>query len=138
MILNLTLHSPTPEQAVAGVTEPVIAPELMTFTSLPTPTELAERAAKIAELATEAWVECEGDCEQSPFRAMIGGAPFFMAPLEAALEDAGFRVVYAFSVRESAETVLPDGSVRKTNVFRHVGFIDAASLQAAKQANQEA
>jgi len=43
-----------------------------------------------------------------------------------ALRDQGIEPVYAFSVRESIEQTQPDGSVRKVNVFRHAGFVDAA------------
>lgn len=31
---------------------------------------------------------------------------------------------YAFSRRESVETQLPDGSVKKSSVFRHIGFVE--------------
>ena len=57
--------------------------------------------------------------------AMIGGAPFFMSALEAALKERGVRAVHAFSRRESGEERLPDGSVRKTQVFRHAGWVEA-------------
>jgi hypothetical protein len=57
---------------------------------------------------------------------MIGGAPYLMAPLERSLRSVGVYPVYAFSVRESVEQTAPDGTVRKTNVFRHAGFVPAA------------
>lgn len=56
-------------------------------------------------------------------RAMIGGAPYLMAPLEIALRDVGIRPLYAFSVRASVEKTRPDGSVEKINVFKHGGFV---------------
>ena len=31
--------------------------------------------------------------------------------------------IYAFSVRESVEETLPDGTVHKTACFRHKGFV---------------
>ncbi len=37
----------------------------------------------------------------------------------------GITPLYAFTRRESVEEVLPDGSTRKTAVFRHAGFIPA-------------
>ena len=40
-----------------------------------------------------------------------------------AAQALGVPAVYAFSVRESVEQPQPDGSVRKVNVFRHVGFV---------------
>jgi hypothetical protein len=39
------------------------------------------------------------------------------------LRAADITPLYAFSVRESVEQALADGSVRKVNVFRHAGFI---------------
>lgn len=57
--------------------------------------------------------------------AMIGGAPFFMAPLEAAILSVGVTPVYALSDRVSIEEPLSDGSTRKTQVFKHLGFIPA-------------
>ena len=48
-----------------------------------------------------------------------------MPALQQALIDAGLRPVYAFSQRVSVEQQQPDGSVRKTNVFRHIGFVGA-------------
>jgi len=40
-----------------------------------------------------------------------------------ALVDYGVCQYYDFSRRESVEEVQADGSVRKTAVFRHAGFI---------------
>ena len=54
---------------------------------------------------------------------MIGGAPWMMSALERALRRNGLQYCYAFSVRESVEKTMPDGSIVKTNVFRHGGFI---------------
>jgi hypothetical protein len=136
-ILNLTQHDPTPEQLEAGVTCGDIANDaellefrkLLTFDTLPTPTEVRQRAQQIAAYAakTSTLVDYGGDsglCVNEPLqRAMIGGAPFLMAPLEDALRRVGIVPLYAFSIRESAEQVQPDGSVRKTAVFRHVGFV---------------
>ena len=115
-ILNLTQHQATPEQLAAGVVEPADKKQvvdLLTFDSIPTPAEMRDRAAKLAAIAAEAGVEA----------AMIGGAPFFMAPLERALLEAGVEPVYAFSLRVTEEVTQPDGSVRKTSVFRHAGFV---------------
>lgn len=46
-----------------------------------------------------------------------------MSTLEKALQYTGITPVYAFSKRESKEEKLPDGSVKKINVFKHVGFV---------------
>ena len=59
---------------------------------------------------------------------MIGGAPFLMAPLESKLIEFGLDPVYAFSRRESVETVQDDGSVRKTTVFNHIDFVPACQI----------
>lgn len=115
-IVNLTQHTATPEQIAQGVIECTKATEvrsLITFTTIPTQVEMEERATQIARIALEQNADC----------AMIGGAPYFMSSLEVALKAVGIRPVYAFSVRESVEKTLPDGSVQKLNVFKHVGFV---------------
>ena len=135
-ILNLTQHSPTPEQKLAGVTCGDITDgqeqelrKLLTFDTIPTPVEVRQRAQQIAAYAakTTTLVDYGGDsglCVNEPFsRAMIGGAPFLMGPLEEALRRVGIVPLYAFSTRESVEQVQPDGSVRKVAVFRHQGFV---------------
>lgn len=48
-----------------------------------------------------------------------------MVPLAEALRKRGFEPLFAFSRRESVEETMPDGSVRKTTVFRHVSFVPA-------------
>lgn len=132
-ILNLTQHAATPEQTAAGVIDlPEEAREalvaLLTFANLPTSDEVAARAADIAELAASLASAEDRDDGSVGFgsHAMIGGAPYLMAPLEHALREQGIEPVYAFSRRESIEERQPDGSVRKTAVFRHVGFVPAA------------
>ena len=118
-ILNLTQHAPTQEQIAAGVIQSVAHSEiqrLLTFSSLPTQEEILERAGALAEIATGAKAGGVG-------YAMIGGAPYLMGALEEALRRRDIIPVYAFSVRESVEETMPDGSVRKTQVFRHAGFV---------------
>lgn len=117
-ILNLTQHAASPDQIAAGVVEPADkagVQALLTFEELPDRTEVILRAAELAVIAAKSGFGA----------AMIGGAPFLMPPLEAALKAAGIRVLYAFSRRESVEETLPDGSVRKTQVFRHAGWVEA-------------
>ena len=124
MILNLTQHPATPEQREAGVSD---LPDelrkqlvgLLTFDLLPSTEEIEDRAESIALLADSLLPE-----EGNP-AAMIGGAPYLMAPLEVALRNQRIRPLYAFSVRESVEQTLPDGTIRKTSIFRHAGFIAA-------------
>jgi hypothetical protein len=55
--------------------------------------------------------------------AMIGGAPYLMAPLEEALRAADVVPMYAYSERVSKESASADGTVVKTNIFKHVGFV---------------
>ena len=119
-ILNLTQHSPSAEQIEAGVFDPPTAIKeevrnLLTFVDLPSGSEIGERASHLAALAAE----------QGAKAAMIGGAPYLMGPLETALKVRGITPLYAFTVRESKEEVLPDGSTRKVAVFRHLGFVEA-------------
>ena len=117
-VINLTQHTATVEQSAAGVVEPenkAAIQAALTFDAIPTAGEMRQRASLLAAIAKD------NGCK----KAMIGGAPFFMATLERALVDAGITPVYAFSVRDSREEPDGNGGVRKVNVFRHVGFIDA-------------
>jgi len=116
-ILNLTQHNATPEQVSQGVVEPKDKAQvqaLLTFDELPTAEEIRRRAEALAEIAAAEGAEA----------AMIGGAPYLMADLEAALQARGIRPVYAFSRREVVETQMPDGTVVKKTVFRHLGFVE--------------
>lgn len=85
----------------------------LTFNTLPMLWEIHKSAAFLAEVAKTYGVK----------EAMIGGAPYLMSSLEEALYEVGIWSLYSFSVRESKEEHLPDGSVRKVNVFKHVGFV---------------
>lgn len=120
-ILNLTQHAATAEQVTAGVVEPAdkgMVQTLITFDELPTMEQVRASAEAVAELAAHAGASA----------AMIGGAPFFMGPLEVALRNRGVTPLYAFSRREAADVTQADGSVKKTQVFRHVGFVEAATV----------
>lgn len=125
-ILNLTQHPATPEQIGAGVVD--LTPEQrgvvsrwLTFETPPSRLDIQTRAALLAQAAAN---DSVGVGEVGHFdAAMIGGAPYLMGPLEAALLAQGINPLYAFSRRESVETVAADGSVTKTNVFRHAGFV---------------
>lgn len=123
-VLNLTQHRATDEQIEDGVFD--LHPEhqeklkrLLTFNDLPPAIEVAVNAELAADLAAD--VAAAAGCRH----VMIGGAPFLMSTLERALKNRGLTPVYAFSRRESVEEQLPDGSVRKTAVFRHQGFVAA-------------
>jgi hypothetical protein len=125
-ILNLTQHPATPEQVAAGVVDltpaqRVFVSQWLTFEDVPTQRQIKSRAALLAQAAAN---DSVGVGEVGQFdAAMIGGAPYLMGPLEEALCQQGIKPLYAFSRRESVETIAADGSVTKTNVFRHAGFV---------------
>jgi hypothetical protein len=123
MIVNLTQHSATADQLAAGVRD--MPPEaksalaaLLTFADLPTGDDLRQRANAVVALLVDA-------SDRMPTAAMIGGAPYFMSPLVDALTHYGIRSVYSFTRRESVESVNVDGSVSKTAIFRHIGWVEA-------------
>lgn len=118
LIANCTQHTPTKEQLDEGVNNPDCweqIKELSSFSEIPSCREMKDRASKIAKLL----------CNEGYRSALIGGAPYFMSSLERELVNSGITPLYAFSVRESKEEVLPDGTVRKVNFFKHLGFVKA-------------
>lgn len=130
MILNLTQHPATAEQAAAGVRDlPDSRREallrLLTIDTLPSQGELSARAADIAELACHSGLGGDEGDDPLVAGAMIGGAPFLMGYLEAALIERGIDPLYAFSRRVVRETTEADGAVRKVAEFRHEGFVPA-------------
>jgi len=125
-ILNLTQHPATADQLSAGVVDlsadqRTIVSRWLTFDEVPSASTITTRAKLLAQAAADDSIII-GEVGQFD-AAMIGGAPYLMAPLETALREAHILPLYAFSTRESVETVAPDGSVTKTNVFRHGGFV---------------
>lgn len=116
-ILNLTQHFATADQVKVGVEEPVFKSQiqnLLNFKEIPTEMGMKSRAEKLASYAS-----ADGYA-----KAMIGGAPYFMSHLEKALKAKGIVPVYAFSARVSSEYEDVDGSVKKVNSFRHIGFYE--------------
>lgn len=110
-IINLTMHLGTPEQ---GVIEPENKEEikkLLLFKTLPSKLEMIDRTEALSIIAS---------CYT---HAMIGGAPFLMAPLVEALKNKGIVPLFAFSERVSEEKEV-DGKIVKTNVFKHLGFVE--------------
>lgn len=123
-IWNLTQHAATPEQVAAGVVDlPNEARkkliDLLTFDDLPSAARVWDAADGIANLFADFAELRATDSDLG----MIGGAPFLMEPLSRAILRHSFGVVYAFSRRESVEEIAADGSVKKTSVFRHAGFV---------------
>lgn len=138
-ILNLTQHLATPDQKAAGVVDlPELGRQqlqkLITFETLPDDTELSDRAHAVASLAAQ-YIEVLEARDGEPINTvLIGGAPYFMVPLEIALSHVGLFAVYAFSVRESVETHNPDGTVTKRNIFKHAGFVPGTMLSTSLEA----
>lgn len=58
-------------------------------------------------------------------RCMVGGMPTLVDELVRQLKAIGHVPLYAVSERRSVETVREDGSVTKTQVFQHLGFVPA-------------
>jgi hypothetical protein len=123
-IVNLTQHAASPAQEAEGVVCPHVDSnpfsaalrELLTFDTLPSSQDVADRSAKLAKMARQLADFAGADA------AMIGGAPFLMASLEKALGDVGLIAVFAFSTRESVEEVV-GGQTVKRSVFAHKGFV---------------
>jgi len=119
-IINLTQHPATEEQIEAGVldlspADRTLLARAMTFDERPDEATLVTRAQSIALMAA--------GHSSGARSAMIGGALYFMRPLEQALWDQNIRPLYAFSIRESVERPRPSGAVEKVTVFRHAGFV---------------
>ena len=95
----------------------------ISFDELPAREEITQRAR---DLARWAWTQVEALESESkvdlrrPIYAMIGGAPFFMGPLEKALGACDMAPCYAFSKRVAVED--PETGT-KTSVFKHEGFV---------------
>jgi len=118
MIVNLTQHPATAEQAAAGVVDlgGALAAEvhsLLTFNNPPSRWEVYQRADRLAEIAKYVGASA----------AMIGGAGWLMSALETALIAEKIAPCYAFSQRVVTEEPQADGSVRKTSTFRHIGWV---------------
>jgi len=113
--INLTQHNASLEQGCEPRSEEMETRvrELLTFEELPDLEAITARAIALAEIAEQ----------ESADEAMIGGAPWLMPSLDAALRLRGIQPVYAFSRRESVEVQQEDGSTRKMTRFRHLGFI---------------
>ena len=65
------------------------------------------------------------DKDEGNEKVMIGLETYFMSHLEDALLADNITPVYSFYKSEAVEETKPDGSVKKTMVFKHVGFVEA-------------
>lgn len=154
-IYNLTQHAPTQDQITAGVVDIAAdrRPRLIHFLTIPediltaSPSlrselldsrahsifclllpELAEGARRIAASVLEAKsdIEAWNATKEPPITVMVGGAPYLTERLVRLFRSHGCACLHALTARESIEEMLPDGSIKKTAVFRHVGFEPAA------------
>ncbi len=119
ILINLTQHNLTQEQlknAVevgTDVRDEVI--KLITFNGLPTAGEIKDNASRLAEICRDMHAS----------HAVIGGAPYFMGPLEQALRRVGVTPLYAFTERVTVEVTDPNtGEVTKTSKFNFAGWIE--------------
>lgn len=139
-MVNLTQHALTKEQYTHNNEELTVVTykpyakevendiiEFLTFNEIPTKEEISKRADLLAIIASNTIKQAENLSEIPATRkyALIGGAPYLMGALEKALKEQGIQPLYAFSQRESIEKVNPDGSVTKTAIFKHKGYIEA-------------
>ena len=120
-IINLTQHSFTIDQLQDIESKGLDVVEidqsfksLLNFETLPETHIVRGRADDLSLIAEEAGASF----------AMIGGAPYLMAPLEESLFRRGIKPLYAFSVRSSIERTKEDGTVEKLSIFKHLGFIE--------------
>ena len=139
LLVNLTQHTLTKEQFShneENLVEVTFKPyngvskgstdyvkHLLNFTSLPTRDEIIKRAAALADYASGLLDQAKNNNDK--LFAIIGGAPYLMGALETALKERGIQPLYAYSQRESVETINTDGTVVKTAVFKHIGYIEA-------------
>ena len=153
-IINLTQHAPTQEQTQAGVVDIDEArrTKLVHFLTVPGDTltapsplreelldsrahsvfclltpELAEGARRVAKQVLDATSDMAAwnATKEDFLTVMVGGAPYLTDRLVRLFRSHGCRCVYALSERVSKEETMPDGSVKKTQVFQHIGFVDA-------------
>lgn len=128
MIINLTQHKATKTQRKAGVVDlpddkRVQLQDALTVNELPDRQDVLDRAETIAALAVNNGLGGDDSDDPTPQQVMIGGAPWLMSALESALINRDIKPVYAFSRRESADEPQADGTIRKVQVFRHLGFV---------------
>lgn len=145
LIFNATQHEATVDQLIVGVANLegealVKLKQALTFGSYYTNEDLVSAANTIQSLLYKAWDSachksaCADELAQypddswqnhwyhTPKKCMIGGMPSLMPVLERVLKSAGWEVGYACSERVSVDQHMPDGSVKKVNSFKHVGF----------------
>ena len=120
-MINLTPNKATPEQIADGVTEidecsHALVKKALTFNDIEDIEghSLKQRVADLIAIAT-----CFGAKS-----VMVDGAPYFLPILVESLKKVGIIPRYSFSVKEIRETTNEDGTVTKTEVLKHIKFID--------------
>jgi hypothetical protein len=124
VIVNLTQHPASAEQVEMGVQDlpgdvRAVLQKTLTFDEIPNSSEILERVDVIVGLVEKVGADA----------AMIGGALWLVGPLADRLSQKGIKPMFAFSKRASVQETLPDGSVRKVAVFKHVGFVPAITAE---------
>ena len=133
LAINLTQHELTQEQkedaywvrydSYNGTNSTIEVKRLLTFEFQPDTAEIQERAEKLAEIAEGIFLQLDPE-GALPHKAMVGGAPYLMHPLEDALKERGIQPMYSFSQRVSIETINEKGEIIKTSTFKHVGWVE--------------
>lgn len=125
-IINLTQHELTPEQRefidIECHVDRQKVKDLLTFTKLPTREEIVYKALDLAAIVENI---IDQDEHVDLFLVLIGGAPYLMKPLIEELKRLEVIPVFSYTDRVSVETMQPDGSVVKTQVFKHLGYVEA-------------
>lgn len=123
-MLNLTQHALTVEQWRDGAVEPEAdvkaqIQELITFdrSVMEHPEQILNRAKELVSLIKREYPLVN--------QAMVGGALYFMPALVREMKEAGIQPYFSYTDRVSQETHNPDGSVTKTLVFKHLGWVEA-------------
>lgn len=123
-MLNLTQHALTAEQWRDGAVEPEAdvktqIQELITFdrSVMEHPEQIWNRAKALVSLIKREYPLVN--------QAVVGGALYFMPALVRELKEAGIQPYFSYTDRVSQETHNPDGSVTKTLVFKHLGWVEA-------------
>ncbi len=123
-MLNLTQHALTAEQWRDGAVEPEAdvkaqIQELITFdrSVIEHPEQILNRAKALVSLIKREYPLVN--------QAVVGGALYFMPALVRELKEVGIQPYFSYTDRVSQETHNPDGSVTKTLVFKHLGWVEA-------------
>ena len=81
---------------------------------------MCDRAVKLTELVNRVHKDMGHLLDG---RLMIGGLACLMPWLEYHLRKNKYKYVYSFSLRVSQDVHNPDGTVTKTAVFKHIGWV---------------